>query len=88
MRTWVVGIFIGVCILTSGCKDGNGPTIPGKQPASNSPGVKIQPEKRSLLKSWDFTYDCLTNQQLGKAEIARCRDQLSQADTDKEVNKP
>lgn len=86
MRTWVVGIVIGACILTSGCKEGG--TIPGQQPSTNSPGVKIQPEGQGLLKPWDFTYDCLTNEKLGKAEIQRCREQFEVADTDKEVNKP
>lgn len=86
MRTWVVVIFIGVCILTSSCKEGG--TIPGHQPSTNTPGGKIQPKGEGLLKPWDFTYDCLTNDKLGKAEIQRCRDYVEQADTDKEVNKP
>lgn len=81
MRTWVVGIIIGACVLTSSCKEGG--TIPGHQPSTNSPGVKIQPKGNGLLKPWDFTYDCVTNTKLGKAEVERCREELSQADSDR-----
>jgi len=81
VRTWVVGLFIGVCILTSSCKEGG--TIPGHQPSTNSPGVKIQPKGEGLLKPFDFTYDCVTNQKLGKAEIQRCREDLELAQSDR-----
>lgn len=81
MRTWTVVLFIGVCILTSSCRKVE--EIPGHQPSSNSPGVKIQPKEGGLLKDFDFTYDCITNEYLGKAEISRCRDELEQAKSDK-----
>lgn len=81
MRTWVVGIMIGVCILTSSCKEGG--TIPGQQPSTNSPGVKIQPKGEGLQKPFEFYYDCLTNTKLGKAEIQYCRDQLELAQSDR-----
>jgi hypothetical protein len=81
MRTWVVGIIIGACVLTSACKPPA--EIPGKQPSTNTPGVKVVPENQGLLKPWDFTYDCVTNKSLGKAEVQRCRDELEQAKSDK-----
>ena len=85
MRTWVVGIIIGACILTSSCKDPG--TIPGT--GENPSAVKVKPPKgEGLLKPWDFTYDCVTNEKLGLGELNRCREQFEVANSDKEVNKP
>lgn len=71
---------IGVCILVSSCKDGK--TIPGT--GENTSAVKVKPQKgEGLLKPWDFTYDCLTNEKLAKAEVQRCREELEQAQSDK-----
>lgn len=80
MRTWVVGIIIGACVLTSSCKDGE--TIPGK--GTNPSAVKVKsPKGEGLLKPWDFTYDCVTNDKLAKAEVQRCREELAEADSDR-----
>lgn len=83
MRTWVVGIIIGACILTSSCKKpGDPPSIPGT--GGNTSAVKVKPQKsEGLLKPWDFTYDCLTNEKLAKAEVQRCREELAEADSDR-----
>jgi hypothetical protein len=83
VRTWVIGIIIGACVLTSSCREGT--TIPGK--GTEPSAVKIQP-KEGLLKPWDFTYDCVTNEKLGLGELNRCREQFELAESDKEVNKP
>jgi hypothetical protein len=80
MRTWVVGIMIGVCVLTTSCRKGE--EIPGT--GTNTSAVKVKPPKgEGLLKPWDFTYDCVTNESLGKIEVSRCRDELELAGSDK-----
>lgn len=80
MRTWVIGIIIGACVFTSSCKEGE--TIPGK--GTNPSAVKVKPQKsEGLLKPWDFTYDCVTNEKLGRAEVQRCREELAEAESDR-----
>jgi hypothetical protein len=77
---------IGVCVLVSACEK-----IPkGHTPGSgeNTSAVKVKPKGEELLKPWDFTYDCVTNEKLGLGELNRCREQFELADSDKEVNKP
>jgi len=79
MRTWVVGIMIGACILVSSCKEGT--TIPGT--GENPSAVKVKPQKgEGLLKPFDFKYDCVANTKLGLGELNRCREELGQADSD------
>lgn len=80
MRTWVVGIIIGACILTSACEKIPKGTAPGT--GGNTSAVKIKPKSEGLLKPFDFTYDCVTNSKLGLGELNRCREELGQADSD------
>lgn len=82
MRTWVIGIIIGACILTSACERIPKGTVPGT--GENTSAVKVKPQKsEGLLKPWDFTYDCVTNDKLGLGELNRCREDLAEADSDR-----
>lgn len=81
MRTWVVGIIIGACILTSACERIPKGTVPGT--GENTSAVKVKPKNPGLIKPWDFTYDCVTNDKLAKAEVQRCREELAEADSDR-----
>jgi hypothetical protein len=82
MRTWIVGIIIGACILISACEKIPKGTVPGT--GENTSAVEVVPRKtQGLLKPWDFTYDCVTNDKLGLGELNRCREELAEARSDK-----
>lgn len=80
MRSWVVGIVIGACVLTSSCKTPE--TIPGK--GSNPSAVKVVPPKEGLLKEKNFAEFCVSEQNLGKGETERCRDEVEIAESDRQ----